>query len=127
MGDWITRATGNVAAAVAMLAVVGMVACLDYDLNRWGEEEVPVPEAEEGDDDDFTEPPGIGDPDLVDMEHPEGEEEEPPPEEDDPPEELPEEEDLPDCEDTIMADWQWWGSMPFGHEEDLTDGNGLPF
>lgn len=123
MSDSIARGMGNVAAAAGILLVVGMVACLDYDLNRWGEEEIP--EAEVGDD-DVTDPEvwhpeaaGPGQPDI---------ETEDPPEEDDPPEELPEEEeDLPDCEDTVMADWQWWGSMPFGHEDDLTDGNDRPF
>ena len=109
--------------AGASLLVSGMISCLDYDLNHWGEEEPPAPEIEVGDDDvadGYDVEPG---PQGEAPEWPEEEE----PVEDDPPEELPEEEDLPDCDETVMADWQWWGSMPFGHEDDLVDGYGRPF
>lgn len=79
-------------------------------------------------------PPPLEGPD--EEEEPVDEVEEPPVEEekpddwdeiDDPPPDGPEEVDLPSCEDTVMADWQWWGSQPFEAADDPSDDYGRPF
>lgn len=33
----------------------------------------------------------------------------------------------PPCDDTILAEWSWWGSQPFAEEADPVDGAGEPF
>ena len=108
----------------AVALVMGFCACLDYDLNSWDSEEPPTPDPPvEGDDDDFVEPededeqwevePLDHDPGVIIEEGDDDDFDEP--------------EELPPCDETIQADWQWWGSMPFGYEDDPTDGNGLPY
>ncbi len=108
---------------IAMGVVVITTGCMEYDLDSYAEPPADPPEEPEEPDDPPDDPPDdewVLDPDEPILDVPEIEED--PPVEEDPPEE-----DLPDCDDTIIADWQWWGSMPFGYEWDPTDGNGLPF
>ena len=106
--------------SIAALLLMGPQACLEYDLDSIGG---PPPEQPDDPPEDPPEEPPedewVLDPDTPELDVPEVPEVDPP--DDDPPE------DLPDCDDTIMADWQWWGSMPFGHEDDPSDGNGVPF
>jgi hypothetical protein len=122
-----TIAHQTVRAAVLGLGavfVLGFVACLDYDLNSWDSDEPPTPDPPElGDDDDTVEDeeqwevvPLDDDPGVIIEEVPSDDDDD-----------FEEPDELPDCDETIEADWQWWGSMPFGHEEDPTDGNGLPY
>ncbi len=92
---------------VALLAFTG--GCLDYDLDEWGDDYVP-PEIDPDDPD--PEEPDV--PAATELDLPEDEPE-------DEPEDDPIEEELPPCDETIEADWQWWGSMPFEHSSDLTD------
>ena len=105
-----------VAVPVALLAFTGGFAtgCLDYDLDEWGDDEVPPP----------------ADPHDPDPEDPDARVTEQGLPEDEPenePEDDPIEEELPPCDETIEADWQWWGSMPFEHSADLTDSDGYAY
>lgn len=40
---------------------------------------------------------------------------------------IPDEGDYVDCAAAGLTEGQWWGSMPFATEADLTDGSGRPF
>lgn len=113
-----------VVATVSLLsaALLGfpLAACSDYYLHAGLQPNLPPPEADDSEVDSPAEP--------ADLPADPGEPADPPDEtgpiEEDPPEDPPE---LPDCEDTVIADWQWWGSMPFGYEEHPADGAGRAF
>ncbi len=108
---------------LAVLLPFVLSACSDYYLHTGLQPNPPPLGQDEDDPDDYDEPATLpGDPDDP------GD----PPDEIDPleeeqPEEPEEPEELPDCEDTIMAEWQWWGSLPFGYEEHPYDGMGRAF
>ena len=116
----------SLAVFTASLLALVLGGCSDYYLQTGLGPNLPPLDQPDGELDSEDEPddmPG----DLDDPEDPPEEidplEEEQPEDPEDP--EDPEE--LPDCEDTVMADWQWWGSLPFGYEEHPYDGMGRDF
>ncbi len=108
------RAWSVVIATIALL----LAGCSEYYLHAGLQSNPPPLE------DDSEEPPAQDEEDAppLDDEEPDDWDEI-----DDPPPDGPEEVDLPSCEDTIMADWQWWGSQPFEYADDPTDYAGRPF
>ena len=85
-------------------SLVGLADVSEEPLDKLPGDDEPAPEPGDEPEDDVQPPEDDGGPTN----------EKPPP-------------DLPACEDTVMADWQWWGSQPFEDANHPTDDGGLPF
>ncbi|MBW2254839.1 MAG: hypothetical protein JRI25_09630 [Deltaproteobacteria bacterium] len=94
---------------IPMAALLG-AGCTDYGLSPFSNTELPPGE------------------EVVDTGVPLPEDTEEPLDTGDPPDPIdPVEDDFVGCDDVGLWQDQWWGSMPFDHPDDPTDGDGHPF